>query len=130
MLSLHCADKALNRHMSNNNDENCHIWSGSSYYADKKIHSWINFDSSFYVYENRIHYTASAFAFFSAGGAMIQSKWPFSHHDLDSGLLIYHQTEFHLVVVLIHLWLLLCTIITWRHLQTSQNAPLIVFYFI
>lgn len=29
--------------------------------------------------------------FFSAGGAMIQSKWPFSHRDLDSGILIHHS---------------------------------------
>lgn len=61
---------------------------------------------------------------------MIQSKWPFSHRDLDSGILIYHQTEFHLVVVLIHLWLRLCSIIAPRHLHTSLNARLIVFYFI
>lgn len=67
--------------------------------------------------------------FFGAGGAMIQSKWPFSHRHLDSWILIYHQSEFHLVVVLIHLWVLLCFIIGPRNLYTNWNLPLTVVLF-
>lgn len=55
---------------------------------------------------------------------MIQSKWPFSHSDLDSGNLIYLQTDFHLVVVMIHLWLLLFLIIAKRHLAQKLKCPL------
>lgn len=86
---------------------------------------WLDF---FQIYESRIHFSALAFMFFGAGGAMIQSKWPFSHRHRDSRILIYHQTEFHLVVVLIHLWVLLCSIIGTRHLYTNSNFPFTVFF--
>lgn len=93
-------------------------------------HKMNNFGSSFskFLEQNAARcQLLHVFGFFFCR-AMIQSRWPFPHHDLDSEILIYHQTEFHLEVVLIHLWLPLCSVIAPRHLHTSLNAPLIVFY--
>lgn len=53
----------------------------------------------------------------------------FSHRDLDSWVLIYHRAQFHLVVVLIHLWLLPISIIKTfaRKLKCPLNCSLFHF---